>query len=82
LMTEVATKEHLEASRKIRDIMATYYDAKDLIDVGAYSKGTDPKIDKAIELIDEINAFLRQEVDEKSTFEDTINHLIEIANKI
>lgn len=82
LMSEVAEREHLEAARKIRDIIATYYDAKDLIDVGAYSKGTDPKIDKAIELIDEINRFLRQEVNEKSSFEDTVSKLLDIANKI
>jgi len=82
LMIEVASKEHINAAKKLRDLMATYYDAKDLIDVGAYSKGTDPKIDKSIELIDEINAFLRQGINEKSSLRDTVDKLLEIAGKI
>ncbi|WP_126992322.1 flagellar protein export ATPase FliI [Thermosipho globiformans] len=82
LMNDITRKEHKIAALKIKDLLATYYDAKDLIDVGAYKKGTNPKIDKAIELIDEINKFLRQSVDEKMSFEDTVDYLISIANKI
>ncbi|MBZ4649757.1 flagellar protein export ATPase FliI [Thermosipho sp. (in: thermotogales)] len=82
LMNDITRKEHKIAALKIKDLLATYYDAKDLIDVGAYKKGTNPKIDKAIELIDEINKFLRQSVDEKMSFEDTVEYLISIANKI
>ncbi|MFN3327567.1 MAG: FliI/YscN family ATPase, partial [Fervidobacterium pennivorans] len=82
LMTDVVKPEHLHAARLLRDIMATYNDAKDLIDVGAYKKGTNPKIDKAIELIDEINKFLRQGIREKMTFDDTVEYLLSIARKV
>jgi len=62
--------------------MATYNDAKDLIDVGAYKKGTNPKIDKSIQLIDEINAFLRQGIREKMSFDDTVEYLLSIFKKV
>lgn len=82
LMIDIVKPEHMNSARILRDIMATYNDAKDLIDVGAYKKGTNQKIDKAIELIDEINKFLRQGVKEKMTFQDTIDYLISIAKKV
>ncbi|MGC9797177.1 flagellar protein export ATPase FliI [Fervidobacterium riparium] len=82
LMVDVTKPEHIQAARLIRDIMATYNDAKDLIDVGAYKKGTNPKIDKSIELIDEINKFLRQGIKERMSFTDTVEYLLSIARKV
>lgn len=81
LMPDITKPEHLQASRVLRDIMATYNDAKDLIDVGAYKKGANPKIDKSIELIDEINKFLRQGIKERMSFQDTVDYLLSIAKK-
>ncbi len=57
LMTEVADKEHLEASKFIKDIYASYIDSKDLIEVGAYKKGSNPKVDVALAEIENINNF-------------------------
>lgn len=82
LMTDIVKPEHMQAARTLRDIMATYNDAKDLIDVGAYKKGTNPKIDKSVQLIDEINAFLRQGIREKMTFDDTVEYLLSIFKKV
>ncbi|ABS60611.1 flagellar protein export ATPase FliI [Fervidobacterium nodosum Rt17-B1] len=82
LMVDITKPEHIQSARAIRDIIATYNDAKDLIDVGAYKKGANPKIDKSIELIDEINKFLRQGIKEKMSFQDTVDYLISIAKKI
>ncbi|ABR31118.1 ATP synthase [Thermosipho melanesiensis] len=82
LMNDIVTKEHKISAMKLKDLIATYYDAKDLIDVGAYKKGTNPKIDKSIELIDEINKFLKQSIDESMSFDDTVQYLISIAKKI
>lgn len=82
LMTDIVKPEHMQAARALRDMMATYNDAKDLIDVGAYKKGTNPKIDKSIQLIDEINAFLRQGIREKMSFDDTIEYLLSIFKKV
>lgn len=76
---DVITNEHKKASQKLQELMSTYRSAEDLISVGAYKAGTNPKIDRAIALNDRIDEFLTQEVDEKSSLEDTINELLEIA---
>lgn len=78
LMTEVSSKEHIIASRNLRDLMSTYSSAKDLIDIGAYKDGSDPKIDRAKSNIEYINSFLRQEVDEEVDYEQTVKRLIEL----
>ncbi|MEA1885145.1 MAG: flagellar protein export ATPase FliI [Thermotogota bacterium] len=82
LMSEIVEKEHISASRKLKDLMAVYNDAKDLIDIGAYKAGSDPKIDKAIELIDDIGDFLKQEVEEKTDFNKMVERMKNISQKI
>ena len=82
VMPEIATPEHKSAAGKIRNLIAVYTKNEDLINIGAYVRGSDPQIDKAIEFIDEINKFLCQRTDEKCEFETTINSLIEMANRI
>src|SRR6056297_1201486 len=82
LMTTVASEEHIEAARNIKELYAVYQDAKDLIDIGAYKGGSDPKIDKAIELIDDINGFLRQEVEEKINFEHLVERMKDLSKRI
>ena len=79
LMSEIADKEHLDASRKIKDLMAVYNDAKDLIDIGAYKKGSDKKIDMAIASIDEINGFLKQGVYEKVEYDALVERIVGIS---
>ncbi len=76
---DVISKEHLEAAYVIQELMATYKNAEDIISVGAYQKGTNPKIDKAITLNDTINSFLKQRVDEQVEFQDSVNELIRIS---
>jgi flagellum-specific ATP synthase len=80
LMTEVADKEHLEASKFIKDIYASYIDSKDLIEVGAYKKGSNPKVDVALAEIENINNFLRQDIYEKTDYKETLAMLIDIQN--
>ena len=58
--------------------MATYADAEDLINVGAYAEGSNPEIDRAIEKIGAIRKFLRQETTEQAPLEDTLNGMIDI----
>lgn len=79
LRSDVADKNHLLAAQKIQEILAAYRGAEDLISVGAYQRGSNPSIDKAIEIMDRINSFLKQRVDEISSYEDSIAHLIELA---
>lgn len=60
LFTEICDPEHMAAAGKMRELMSIYSGAKDLIDVGAYEHGSNPKIDLAIQMMPEINKFLRQ----------------------
>lgn len=75
LMPEVATSEHRAAAGTMRDVLATYKSAEDLINIGAYADGSNPKIDFAKSKIDRVNAFLRQSVDDPAPFEDTVDSL-------
>ncbi|MBT5856305.1 flagellar protein export ATPase FliI [bacterium] len=68
LMSVVANDEHKKASGQLREVMAKYEDAEDLINIGAYVKGSNPKIDHAIDKIDAVNAFLQQRTDENIPF--------------
>lgn len=78
LMVELGKEEHLKAAGVLRSILATYQDNQDLINIGAYSQGSNPQIDKAISMIQIINDFLRQQIDEKVSYTDTISRLIQM----
>ncbi len=78
VMSGIVDDGHKEAASKLREVLATYEKEKDLILIGAYKKGSDPKVDYAIEKIDSVNSFLKQGVFEKVVFEDTIEKLKEI----
>lgn len=69
VMPAIVTPEHLAVSRRFVDLLATYRTSEDLINIGAYERGSNVSIDYAIDRIDKINDFLVQNVDEKSTFE-------------
>lgn len=75
VMSAVVPKEHMEANRKLRALIAVYKEAEDLIHIGAYVKGSSPKIDEAVQKIDAINDFLCQGVFEVQSFEETIQRL-------
>lgn len=79
LMKEVVPAEQFEMAGKIRDLIASYNEAEDLINIGAYVRGSNKRIDEAISKIDKINQFLMQKIDEKWKYEDTINKLKEIV---
>lgn len=78
LMNDIATKEHNDMAKKIRDILSVYYANYDLISIGAYKKGTNLKLDEAIVKIDKVNEFLKQGVNEKFTYEDVLSLMGEI----
>ena len=79
LMPDITSNEHYKAAGEIRNSMAVYRQSKDLIDIGAYQKGTNAQIDKAIDLNDKINKLLKQGINEHFTFEDSITMLKEIG---
>ncbi len=74
-MSQIVDKEHKKDSGKFKNLMATYADAEDLINIGAYKAGSSDEIDEAINRHKAINEFLLQETDEKLTFEETIQRL-------
>ena len=78
VMGDVTTKEHKEAAGNIRNLLAVHRKNEDLINIGAYVKGSDPLCDKAIALIDNINSFLKQTTDEKVEYQETVNKLLEL----
>ena len=75
VMSSIATKEHKQFANKLKNVLATYGEAEDLINIGAYKSGSNKDIDYAISKINAVNGFLMQQVDEKFTFEETIELL-------
>ena len=81
VMPKVATREHKIVSGHLRDLMAAYKQSEDLITVGAYARGSNPKVDKAISVIDDITALLRQQVEESADIGQLFDQMLEIARK-
>lgn len=79
VMKAVSSPDHTRNANKLREILATYKDAEDLINIGAYKTGANPKIDKAIKLIDPINNFLKQSTEDHSTMEQCLKQLQSIT---
>ncbi len=77
LMSIICDKEHKDAAGKLRNLLALYTSNEDLINIGAYKSGTNPKLDEAIAKIDKINGFLMQAVDESFDLDETIQLLEE-----
>lgn len=75
VMPDIVSKEHMRAANFVKNNMAVYRQAQDLINIGAYKKGTDMAIDRAIDLIDPINALLCQTTDEPCAYDETIERL-------
>jgi len=79
LMPAVVSDEHRAAAQKLKEIYATYVDAEDLINIGAFSPGSNRRIDGAISLIDRINNFLVQPSRQRTTFAETVRQLAQIT---
>ena len=81
VMSSIITKEHKVAAGKMKQVLATYQEAEDLINIGAYKAGSNPDIDFAIDKIRAINAFLQQQTDEKYTFEESLQQMLDIFSE-
>ena len=75
VMPNIVDKEHIGIVGQIKDLMATYRDSEDLINIGAYIKGTNKKVDMAIEKIEAIKDFLKQGVHDRLTFDEIVELL-------
>ena len=69
LMTEISPPDHVQSAQTMRELLSAYRDHEDLISIGAYRRGSNRMVDLAIDLQNDINAFLRQKVDERSSVE-------------
>ena len=76
--TEILPEGHKDAALKLREIVANYEKERDLILIGAYEEGSDPKVDYAIEKIEEVNTFLKQSVEDKISLEEAVEQLKQI----
>ena len=81
LMINVIEKGHLKNAMKIKEILATYKEAYDLINIGAYAKGSNPAVDYAIKMVDKVNIFLKQGIDETIAFDKTVELLDSIFDE-
>ena len=79
LMPAVVTNEHLMSARKLKEIYATYIDAEDLINIGAFASGSNRRIDGAVALIDAIRQFLTQHTGERTEFGQSVMQMMEIT---
>ena len=77
-MSQIAERDHKNYAGRLKNVLATYNEAEDLINIGAYKSGSNPEIDYAIHKIQEVNQFLMQEVGDRFTFEESVALLKQI----
>jgi len=80
VMPEIVTREHFEAFGSMKNMIAVYREAEDLINIGAYKRGANPEIDRAVKLHPAIQGFLKQSMYESLTFEETLKMMSGIIN--
>lgn len=78
VMRAVSSPEHSKLAQKLRETLAVYKDAEDLINIGAYKPGSNPKIDRAVKVIDQVNDFLKQRVEDPTNFTQTVRQMQQI----
>lgn len=75
LMIDIVNEKHRKMAGDVLNIVSTYRKAEDLINIGAYVEGSNPEIDNAIRMIDKVNSFLKQDINEKISFEESEEQL-------
>ena len=79
VMPDVTDANHYSAASGIRDTLATYREAEDLINIGAYVPGSNPRVDRALSKIEAVRHFLRQGIYETSSYETTLARMMSVA---
>ncbi len=80
-MDRVVDPEHLKAARSLREVLALYEENRDLVQVGAYKAGSDPRLDRALARIDAVHALLAQGIEEKRSFQETREVMVRLASE-
>ena len=78
VMDDIINTQQRQYAKKLKETMAIYRKAEDLINIGAYVSGSNPKIDYAIEMIEKINGYLKQDIDQTTNFDDSISQLAQL----
>ena len=81
VMNRLVDEQHARHSARIREILAVYAEQEDLINIGAYQPGSNPKIDTALKYIEPVNHFLRQDLTEQATMEQTRKQMKKLFEK-
>lgn len=81
VMPKVTSKEHKIVASHLRDLLASYKESEDLITVGAYARGSNAKVDKAIVIYDDLVSLLRQQIEDSFTIDELFDRMLEIARK-
>lgn len=80
-MSSIVNKDHKVLAGKLKNVLATYQEVEDLINIGAYKTGSNANIDFAISKIDAVNSFLQQGTEEKVDYDETLRLLQELFEK-
>jgi flagellum-specific ATP synthase len=80
VMDDIISEDHRDCARKLKAVLATYRKAEDLINIGAYASGSNADIDFAIQMVGQINAYLRQDVKTTVSFENSAAELAALFN--
>ncbi len=75
LMKDIVDNKQLKYAQRLLELLATYARYEDIINIGAYKEGTNAQVDLAIKMMDRINGFLRQDINEKATFQESLRQL-------
>jgi flagellum-specific ATP synthase len=81
VMPVVVSERQYDAAGRVRELLSIFEDAQDLINIGAYKPGSNPKVDWALQHIEAVDAFLKQGMGESFSFDDTVNSLTQLAPK-
>ena len=79
VMPSIVEKTHLDGAGRMREVLARYAETEDLLTIGAYHKGSNPKADWALENLPQVESFLKQDMNESSSFDDTVKAISVIA---
>jgi flagellum-specific ATP synthase len=82
VMKNIVQKDFYQVALGVRELMAIYKEAEDLIQIGAYQEGNNPRLDRAVECNEQINKFLNQDIDDNATFNDSIEFLSNMQSVI
>jgi type III secretion protein N (ATPase) len=79
LMSHLASKPHIAAAEAFRRLLSVYESKRDLIALGAYKLGSDPDVDEAIDMLDDLDGYLQQGIDEHCDYETAVSQLLELT---